>query len=494
MNSSNVPPEAASEPAAIVIFGVSGDLAQRKLAPALHSLACEGLLPEPTQILGVARSSLTEKELVDRIYEGVQSYARLKPHLCELWPRFTSRFHYLQGDYDDPDTYRRLAQRLAQCEAESNIGGNRLFYLAVPPDVFPLIIKHLGESGLSQSDHGWVRVIIEKPFGRDLDSARELNDCVHATFDEEQIYRIDHYLGKETVQNLLVLRFANSLFEPVWNRNYVDHVQITMAETVGVEHRGAFYDRTGVVRDIVQNHMLQLLALTAMEPPVALSTKELRDEKVKVLRAVRPVDHSSCICAQYEGYRQERNVSPTSMIPTYVAIRFDIDNWRWRGVPFYVRTGKALAAKSTEIVLQFKQVPHLLFPESMDLQPNRLVLYIQPDEGIHFSFEAKEPGWGMRSAPVEMEFHYGSEFGEMALPDAYERLLLDALQGDASLFLRSDEIELAWTLVGPLTAPREPILYPKESAGPHEADQLLARDGRHWYPMSHDDGHPGRPV
>jgi glucose-6-phosphate 1-dehydrogenase len=468
------------EPATIVIFGASGDLTRRKLIPALHSLGCEGHLPRSVQVLGVARSSLSDEAFRARLYEGVADYARLTPRVCELWSSFAGRHSYLAGSYDDPDTYRRLAERLAQLDAELGTQGNRLFYLATPPMLYPAIARHLGQAGLNHSDPGWTRMIIEKPFGRDLKSAQQLNDQVHEAFGESQVYRIDHYLGKETVQNLMTFRFANAIFEPLWNRNYIESVQITMAESIGVGHRAGYYDQAGVLRDMLQNHLLQLLTLTAMEPPSAFNARALRDEKVKVLQAVRPLEPRDYVLGQYAGYREEVGVAADSMTATYVALKLYLDNWRWQGVPFYLRTGKNLARKVTEITLQFKRVPHLLFSGAGGLASNSLSLCVQPDEGMHLLFQTKMPGAGMRTAPVDMEFHYSDHFGERSLPEAYERLLLDALQGDASLFARSDEIELAWSLVDPLTAPREPVSYLVGSEGPAEGDDLLAQQGHRW--------------
>ncbi len=467
--------------AIIVIFGASGDLAQRQLVPALHSLACDGLLTQGLRVVGVARSEFTDESFREHLYAGIDDYARREPEVCQLWEDWSEQYSYLQGDYSDPETYRRLAQRLEELDAEADTQSNHLFYLAVPPVVYADIAECLGEAELNRNEGGWARIVVEKPFGSDLESARNLNDRIHAVFDEEQVLRIDHYLGKDTVQNLLTFRFANAIFEPLWNRRYISHVQISVTESVEVGRRAGYYDDAGVLRDMFQNHLLQLLTLTAMEPPVRLSAEALRDEKVKVLHAVRRPEWEDLVVGQYRGYLDEEKVDPDSQTPTYAALRLFVDNWRWQGVPFYLRSGKQLEQKVTEIALQFRRVPHLLFPESESLAPNRLVICIQPDEAIHLSFEVKKPGAGMRPAPANLGFSYVDNFGEGALPEAYERLLLDALQGDASLFTRADEIELAWELMEPLLDKGDPFPYEPGSWGPEEAEGLIRGEGCSWH-------------
>ena len=483
-------PITRAKPATIVIFGASGDLAQRKLVPALHTLWCRDLLASETRVIGVARTEFSDEGFREYLLDGIAEHSRAATapeNACELWPDLSAHYTYLTGDLSEAETYRRLGERIEEIDREVGTRGCVLFYLAVPPTLYTMIVERIGNAGLSRSDDGWRRVIVEKPFGRDLESARELNHEIQKVFHESQVYRIDHYLGKETVQNIISLRFANAIFEPLWNRNYIDHVQISVTESEGVGHRAAYYEQAGVLRDMFQNHLMQLLTLTTLEPPVAFEAGVLRDEKAKVLRAVSPISES--VRGQYRRYRDEEAVAPDSHMATYAAVKLGIDNWRWRGVPFYLRSGKGLHRKSTEIAIEFRCVPHLMFdidPER-DIAPDVLSLCIQPNEGIHLRFQAKEPGAGMHTRPVALEFRYAEHFGIGVLPDAYERLLLDALKGDASLFARADEIELSWSIIDPLlrqweTEGTPPLaLYESGTRGPAEADRLLTRDGRVWH-------------
>jgi glucose-6-phosphate 1-dehydrogenase len=468
----------------IIIFGASGDLTARKLIPALFNQYRKGRLPDEFRIVGNARSPYSHDKFRDYLGDKVQGFMG-DTFDADAWKPFVENVWYQPGNAKSAEDYAKLDAFLSELE-----GGpaNRLYYLSVAPFLYEPIVEHLGQQGMARNTDGWRRIVIEKPFGRDLASARALNDAVHDVFGEDQVYRIDHYLGKETAQNILFFRFGNTIFEPVWNRNYVDHVQITVTEEVDVGHRAGYYDHAGVLRDMFQNHLLQLLSLIAMEPPASFEADALRNEKVKILSAVVPIPSKNTIRAQYDGYREADGVAPDSKTPTYAALKLFVNNWRWQGVPFYLRSGKALAKKVSEVVVVFKCPPHMMFdPESDDcFTPNVLSLCIQPDEGIHLKFEAKVPGSYQDTQSVDMEFHYRSSFGDDPLPDAYERLLLDALNGDASLFTRSDEIEMAWHLVDPIlknweeTDDSPVVTYRTGSTGPAEAEEFLAIDGREW--------------
>jgi glucose-6-phosphate 1-dehydrogenase len=475
-------------PVSIIIFGASGDLTQRKLIPSLFNLYLKERMPKQFRIVGYGNTAFTDDQFRAHLSEGMQEFASYE-FKSEEWDKFAANLHYQQGRYTDLADFKKLGSLLKGWDSGA---GNRIYYMATPPGVFPNIIDLLGLTDQLSEQNGWRRVVIEKPFGTDFESARSLNEQIHRALNERQIYRIDHYLGKETVQNILVSRFANTIFEPLWNRNYIDHVEITVAEQVGVEHRARFYDQVGVLRDMFQNHLLQLVSLVAMEPPASFEATALRNEKVKVLSAIQPMQEEDVarrtVCAQYEGYRDEEGVAKDSTTPTYAAVRLQIDNWRWQGVPFYLRSGKALKEKLSQITIEFKEPPHLLFPKAKDhLTPNMLVLYLQPDEGMHLRFEAKVPDTGSQMRSVDMEFHYADSFGQTAIPEAYERLLLDVLSGDASLFTRADEVETAWGIIDPILrtwespSSNQPLaFYQPGSWGPKEAEELLAAEGRKW--------------
>jgi glucose-6-phosphate 1-dehydrogenase len=487
------------QPCAVVIFGATGDLTHRKLVPALYNLAADGALPPAVSVVGFARRDKTDEIFRKELEEAARKFSRQKIN-DDHWAAFASSIFYHRSEFDALEGYESLAKRLDELDAQRGTRGNRLYYLSAGPDQFPVILENLRKSRLNKAQPGsWSRVIVEKPFGTDLPSAQRLNEMVKEAFSEKDTFRIDHYLGKETAQNIMVMRFANAIFEQLWNARYIDHVQITASEALGVEGRAGYYDKSGAMRDMVQNHLLQLLCLTAMEPPAGLDADAIRDEKVKVLKSLRPIrgedvrDH--VVRAQYgagtvngkgvPAYLEEQNISLESVTETYVALRINVDNWRWAGVPFFVRVGKRLPKASTEIAIQFKAAPPVLFNvEGQTIDANALVIRIQPDEGVALRMSSKMPGSSLRIEPVKMDFHYGTSFGK-ATPEAYERLLLDAMSGDATLFARRDEVEEAWKFVDAIRAEWEKsgddlALYAAGTWGPTEADELIKRFDATW--------------
>jgi glucose-6-phosphate 1-dehydrogenase len=482
-------------PTTVAIFGGTGDLAHRKLLPAFYNLAHEGALPERFNLIAIARSDIPKDDYRGMARESIEQHSRREPD-PQVLEKLLERVRYIPGSFDDDSVFDRLERELAEFDEEAGIVFNRVFYLSTAPSFFALIVNKLGEHGLDRVDDAEVRVVIEKPFGTRLAEAQQLNRDVLSVLHESQVFRIDHYLGKETVQNMLAFRFANGMFEPIWNRNFIDYVQITAAEDLGIGRRAGYYDSAGALRDLVQNHMLQLLSLLCMEPPVTFTANEVRDEKVKVLHAISPPRPDEVVRAQYTagmaegkevvGYLAEEGVPADSRTETYVALRLEVDNWRWAGVPIYLRTGKRLARKVTEIAVTLKPVPHLAFEAagSVGVQPNQLILQMQPNEGVSLSLGAKIPGTRMRIRPVNMEFLYGTAFLSQS-PEAYERLIMDAMRGDATLFTRDDEVEAQWHIIDPILEnwaedDSNPLpTYPAGAAGPEEADALLA-PGQHW--------------
>ena len=485
-------PRRAPEPCVLVIFGASGDLTHRKIFPSLYALACRKLLPEKFAIVGASRSQWTDDEFRDQMEHAVREFGRddFKP---EVWKWLAEATRYISLDFSDESRENALSDLLNELDEERGTRGNRVYYFAVPPQAMPTLVRELGER---RTTEGWTRLIVEKPFGHDLASARELTQLIGDHFAENEVFRIDHYLGKETVQNMLALRFANGIFEPIWNRQFIDHIQITVAETLGIEGRADYYEHAGAIRDIFQNHLLQLVALTAMEPPIDFTAESVRNEKVKVLKAIPTPGPRQVVRGQYGpgyiegkevvGYRDEENVDPASMTDTFVAAKLYVDNWRWADTPFYVRLGKRLARRETTIGIQFKRAPHPPFEDSTteELQPNLLLVHVQPDEGVSLAIGAKVPGQGLRIRTVHMDFLYGGAF-RTELPDAYERLILDAMLGDQTLFTRSDEVEEQWSLVDAIVAAwaRDRPAFPNYAAGtwgPAAADELIRREGRGW--------------
>ena len=498
----------AAGPCVMVIFGATGDLTKRKLIPALLNLAQEGILSRQFAIVGFAVNPLDTESFRKTLGEEMPKFAP-DPIDVKMWEWLSERIYYVKGDFQDPEAFKRLQKQIEAADKAHDTGGNKFFYLAVAPRFFAPIVDQLGAASLTNEQNGhWTRVIVEKPFGHDLDSARQLNTDLKKTLNEKQIYRIDHYLGKETVQNVMVFRFTNNIIESLWNRNYVDHVQITAAETVGVEHRGGFYETAGALRDMVPNHLFQLLTMTAMEPPISFDADEVRNKQAEVLHAIQLLSPeevlTNMVRGQYAegvidgqrvaGYRSELDVSPTSNTETFVALKLQIDNWRWAGVPFYLRTGKRLAQRTTEIVLQFRRTPFVLFRGTgvKNIETNRLVIHIQPDEGISLSFGAKVPGAVMRLGLVNMDFDYKTYFG-VEHGTGYERLLRDCMAGDATLFQRADMVEAGWTVIQPVLdvwhalPPRGFPNYAAGSWGPVEAEELLERDGREWRRIGEED-------
>jgi len=480
------------EPCALVIFGASGDLARRKIFPALYALAVRRLLPERFAVLGAARSEWTDEDFRRQMEAAVREFGR-DEFRQDAWDRLAESTHYVALDFEHHMAGDQIARSLGEIDEERGTQGNRVYYLAVPPDAMPTLVELIGER---RTAAGWTRLIVEKPFGRDQASARELNELIQHRFTEDEVFRIDHYLGKETVQNMAALRFANGIFEPIWNRQFIDHVQITVAESIGIEGRAGYYERAGAIRDIFQNHMLQLVALTAMEPPTDFTADSVRNEKVKVLKAIHTPGPKHVVRGQYgrgyiegievPGYREEAGVDPASTTETYVAAKLFVDNWRWADTPFYVRTGKRLPRRETTIAIQFKRAPHPPFAEAAaeELRPNVLIVHVQPDEGVSLAIAAKVPGLGMKLRTVHMDFVYGGAF-QVEMPEAYERLILDAMRGDATLFTRADEVDEQWAIVDAIVASwkRDRPAFPNYAAGtwgPPSADELLHRDGRSW--------------